>query len=132
MELVRIYALPLILVLGAALLLGVETRNIQLDMARGTPRWTRFGRRMAGALIIATVGFMLHFGSSLPAPGASQETVYHQFYYWMVVLALVLMAMGLAAWDAIDSVRVLKHQVETLERSEVELLQEELRKRRKG
>lgn len=131
MEFVRIYVLPLILGLGAALLLGIETRAIQLELARGAPRWMRFGRRMVGALIIAAVSFMLHFGNTLPTPGASQETVYRQFYYWIAVLALVLVAMGLAAWDAIDSVRTLKHHVETLERAEVELLRDELRKRRK-
>lgn len=132
MEFVRVYFLPLALSLGAALLLGVETRAIQVELTRGAPRWLRFGRRMGGALIIAIVAFMLHFGSSLPAPGTNQETVYRQFNYWLIVLGLVLAAMVLAAWDAIDSVRTLKSHVETLERAEVELLQEELRKRRKS
>lgn len=131
MEFVRVYVLPLILGFGAALLLAVETRSIQLERARGAPRWVRFGRRTVGALIIAAVGFMLHFGSTLPTPDASQETVYRQFYYWVGVLALVLVTMGLASWDAIDSVRTLKSHVETLERAEVELLEQELRKRRR-
>lgn len=130
MEIVRIYVLPLVLSLGAAVLLGSETLVLQSERARGAPRWMRFGRRASGALLIAAVAFMLHFGGSLPTAGASQETVYRQFHYWVAVLGLVLVAMALAVWDVFDAFRSIRQHVESIEKSEMQRLQEALRRHR--
>jgi cell division protein FtsW (lipid II flippase) len=130
MEMLRVYVLPVILALGAVLLLAVETRTLQNDLGQKTPRWVRFGRRVAGALTIAAIGFMMHFARSLPTAGESQETVWNQFYYWIWVLGLVCFALFLAVWDVMDSIRTLKKHLETVEREEFVRLQERLKMRK--
>lgn len=129
MEILRVYLLPLILAVAAVLLLAVETRALQLEMAGRRPRWSRFIRRMLGAVCIAAIAFMLHFGSSPPTREVAVEVVHRQFYYWIWVLALVLFTVMLAMWDAIDSVRAIKHHLEVVERDELASLQEQIRKR---
>lgn len=130
MEIIRVYVLPGLLVAGAILLLAVETRALQASLAQGSPRWLRFGRRMTGAVLIAVTAFMLHFAEGLPTPDTSPEVVTRQFRYWMWVVGVVCTAMGLAAWDVLDSIRLLKSQIDTVEQDEMNTLKEQLKLRK--
>jgi hypothetical protein len=131
MEVFRIYVLPAVLCLGAAVLLAVESRTLSLGLAGKSPHWARFIRRSLGALSIAAIGFMLHFGSSLPTAGVSEPELWRQFSYWVWVLGLVAFACLLAVWDVLASIRALKVHLDKVERDEFARLQEQIRKRPK-
>ncbi|NDD29718.1 MAG: hypothetical protein EB084_15780 [Proteobacteria bacterium] len=128
MELTRLYVLPFLLCLAAATLLGVETRTLQVERERGAAHWGRFLRRAFGALLIALVGFMLHFGSAPPERGAPQELIYRQLYYWLAVLGMVLTASALAVYDVFASLRTIRQQVDHLEQAEMQQLRDTLKK----
>lgn len=127
----RTYIFPAFLTLGALMLLAVETRTLQHDLARKSTRWPRFVRRILGALVIEAIAFMVHFSPRLPRPGTSTAKVWQQYDYWMWVLGLVLVAVALAFWDVIASIRALKQQIDAIYREEdMPLLEEQLRGRR--
>ncbi len=125
LENLRIWVFPVLLLLGAAVLFFHEFRHHQLEGGHSS----RLIRRLLGAIVIASIGIMLHFGKAIPAPGAPRQVVFHQFYYWMSVLGLVALAMALAVWDVFSSLRSLRGQFETIAADEIRALRDQLNER---
>ncbi len=126
MELLRLYAMPALLVLCACVMVAQEIR-VLLQSKNRHP--IRFIRRIFSASAMFWIAARLHFGHLAPHGGASPAEVIREFHYWVDVLELGLLLVVLAVWDAIESVRNLHREVEYVARKEIESLQEHLKSR---
>jgi len=127
-EQIRVYAFPLLLLAGASWLVVQEIRHFRSELAQGHAPWVRFLRRLAGAAILVAVAAMVHLGDTSSAALTRGQLV-ERFNYWMAVLGLVLLAMGLALWDVVDGLRRLGSYLEEVEKDEVQTLKERLKER---
>jgi len=115
----------------AGALATIEYRTHTADRAAGRARTTRFTRRLSGALVIAAIALLVHFGPTTVAATASREEIERLSYYWVSVVALALVAIALACWDVLDSVRHLGHHFSDLEKEEIDRLRTEIVSRKK-
>lgn len=125
MEVIRLYLFPTALVLAAGYLLRTEWLSFRRDRIRGRVYWTRFLRRMVGALVVMAIAVMVHLGDVVPAD-ASQGEAWKMLSHWTWVMGLLLLVMVLALWDAVDGVRNLRSYFEDIEKEEVERIREHL------
>lgn len=128
MESIRLYVLPAVLVTVGLIQALLEARSFRCEPEPDRRRRTRFGRRLATSLLLVGVGVLLHLGKDITPVGGNPAEVVRQFYYWVAVLGLVLLVGCLAAWDAFDALHGLAHQIEHVEKAELESLREQLQR----
>lgn len=92
------------LILAGACLAVNELLHAVRKPPTGRPRlWLRIARRVAGAAVVAVMGLLLRRLAARPPNGGAQD----QLSTVNTVAILVFVAIGLAIWDALDSVRLL-------------------------
>ncbi|MEW6277255.1 MAG: hypothetical protein AB1758_01445 [Candidatus Eremiobacterota bacterium] len=128
MEWIRLYAFPTALVLAAAYLVRAEFLQVARERTPGRPNWIRFGRRMTGSVVMVAIAVMVHMGRLVPAT-ADRAEAWHLVQHWTWVMGLVMLAMGLAVWDAVEGVRNLRRYFEAIEREEISHIREHVSRR---
>lgn len=114
MRIFAIYIFPAFLTLGALYLIAAEftsySRFEKLNL-KSSKLKTRMIRRISGALIVIVVAIMISWGiSNMPRPPKAlfQHQIRYWSLYWTILAGIVLVAIILAIWDAIDGVRYLE------------------------
>ena len=105
------FGLGLVLV---GLALGIhEIRN----PIRLTGLTSRRRRRTLGATILCVLGAMIGTGKIPEAP-VPKDVLMNHATYWLAVMLLTLVLVGLAIWDTLEGVRALNEHLDVAESRE--------------
>jgi hypothetical protein len=86
---------------------------------------SRRRRRTLGATVLCVLGGMIGNGK-IPQGVVPKEVLMNSAYYWLGVMLLTLVLVGLAIWDTLEGVRALNAHLDVAEGREIQKLQQHL------
>jgi magnesium-transporting ATPase (P-type) len=110
MNIFGMYIFPSILILSAFYLILKEWaiyRQSNKQDAEGRRAKGRFIRRSVGAVLVFLIAIMIYIGLAY-FPHPTNETIYQQLNYWLVVMSIVFLSIVIAIWDMLASVKNLE------------------------
>lgn len=136
------YLLPVLLSIGAIWLATQECYTYTDERRRGLKSGAKLFRRLLGSLILLVIAVGIHYGdieplmaANAPPPGpvdqAQTAKALACLDYWTTIVGLVVVAIILALWDMISSMRGIRHMVEEAQNDEIAALCQQIQKQQK-